>query len=178
MGPHPHGGGVDEDLGVFVAFRKILIVVRTHPGNHHNLPGALLLRDGLGCERRPSAAQDNHFLSRQRDFGPAEHVEKAVNVGVIAIELSRPANQGVDTADAFRRRVEGVAEFHHLPLIGDGDIQPPQIFPAEKTLQRLRLQFNEAVVLTAQRPVDGHGPAVAQLPSQQAVNPLFHYTSA
>ena len=44
----------------------------------------------------------------------------------------------------------------------------------QQPVQSIRLQLEKAVGAVAQGGMDGDGPAVAQLPAQQAVNPLIH----
>ena len=129
-GPHPNRGSVDNHLRAGVA-AQVVVIVRAAAGDDHYLPGLLLNCGGTGRQRRSPAAQDDHLFVRQRDARPAEHIQKTVNVGVIAVQLSLPANQGVHAADCLRRRVDNVAEGHYLPLIGDGDVQPADVLPLE-----------------------------------------------
>ena len=125
--------------------REVVIVVRTETGYHHNL-------------RRP-----------------AGHIEEPVDVRIIAHQLAVCApDDGVDAADGLRRRVDLIAQGHHVPLVGDGDVQAADVLPVKKGSQSIRLQLEKAVGAVAQGGMDGDGPAVAQLPAQQAVNPLIH----
>ena len=160
-----------------MALRQGFIIVRPGAGDHRDLPGSLHPRRRPGGEGGPAAAQDHHVLSLERNPRPAEHIQKAVDVRVIARQLPVPADQGVYASNGLRRRVDRAAESHHVPLVGNRDVQPADILPAEKIPQLLGLQLKEAVALAAQGLVDGNGPAVAQAAAQKAVT-LFAHTSA
>ena len=132
VGEHPHRGGVYDHLRVGVAV-QVVIVVRAGAGDHHDLPGAGLTSGGLGGERGPAGSQDHHFFSIQGDPGPMGHIEKAVDVRIIAHQGPIPlADDGVHAADGLSRWVEPVAQGHHVPLVGNGDIQPADVLPPEK----------------------------------------------
>ena len=124
---------------------------------------------GLGRQRGAAAAQNDHLAAGNVNAGTAEHVAKARGIGVPGVQLAvLPADQGVDTADIPGGVVNDVAVGHHVPLVGDGDVAAADVCVPQKGRQGLRLQLNEAVVPAAQGGVDGNGPAVAQLPAQQA----------
>ena len=111
--------------------------------------------------------------------GPPGHEAKAVGVGVEGQELSAPPHDGVDAADGGGAVIDLVAKGHDVHFVGDGHVESADVLPGEEGGQRLRLQLDEPVARTAQGGVDGHGPAVAQLPAQKTVNQLAHgHTSA
>ena len=95
MGIHPHRRGVGDDLRVGVAI-QIFIVVRAAAGDDGDMSAQLFQR-GLHRNGCTAAAQHQRLLSGGRDPTAAHHIEKAVKIGVVAVQRAvRPADDGVD----------------------------------------------------------------------------------
>ena len=169
VGVHTHRGGVDDVPGVGVSV-QVLIVVRPGAGDGDDLSGAQVLQHGVDGQGGPAGAQHQHLLAADLGPGGAEEVQKAVIVGVVPVQGAvGPLHDGVDAADALRRRGEGPAEGHHCLFIGDGDVQPPEIPPFQEGTHLLRRQLHQLIVVAGQPAVDGGGEAVPQVLPQQAV---------
>ena len=119
MGPHTHGSGIDEDLCVSVAVRQVLIVVRTCPGDHNNLPGALLPGGGLGTQNLEAC----EALMAQVDAFVAQGRPVAAICAAPSILGHRGFLKGRKACSypSFESRLEG-AEVMHQPAVIDGNI--------------------------------------------------------
>ena len=129
---------------------QIAVVVFTAAGDDHHLPGTLLFDAGHSGQRCAAAAQNHRFFPGKGDARPLCHPAEAGGVGVESVQFPvGPAGQGVDAADGLGHGIDHVAEGHHVPLVGDGDIQPTDVWLTEKALQFVRFQLNQPVALAA-----------------------------
>ena len=175
MGIHPHRRGVGDDLRVGVAV-QIGIVVRAAAGDDSDM-GAQLLQRGLYRNGRAAAAQHQRLLPGGRDPAAAHHVEKAVEIGVVAVQRAvRPADDGVDALQRRGRVRQFRAIGNHRFFIGDGDIQAVPAAGGQKAAQTLSGDFKEPVVVIAQLMVNHGGVAVAQRLAQQTA--MQHQTTS
>ena len=122
-----------------------------------------------------AAAQDHDLLSGQVHPGPPGHADHAVDVRVVAGEPAVPVHHRVHRADGGGPGVHLVAEGDHRLLIGDGDVQPPEVPAAKQLRHLLRRRGQQPVVVPRQRPVDLRGKAVPQLFAQK---PVFHQNTS
>ena len=146
MGIHSHRGGVGDDLGVGVSIQMI-VIVRTAAGNDGNVSAQLLQR-GLHRDGGPAAAQYQRFFSSGVDAAAANHVEKAEQVCVVAVQRTvRTVDEGVDALQSFRRLGQLCTVGHHRLLVGDGDVQAVPAAGAQKGIQVLLGDLKEPVVI-------------------------------
>ena len=146
MGIHSHRGGVGDDLGVGVAVQMI-VIVRTAAGNDGNVSAQLLQR-GLHRDGGPAAAQYQRFFSSGVDAAAANHVEKAEQVCVVAVQRTvRTVDEGVDALQSFRRLGQLCTVGHHRLLVGDGDVQAVPAAGAQKGIQVRLGDLKEPVVI-------------------------------
>ena len=168
VGVHPHRGGIDDILRVPVAV-QVAVVVRAAAGDGDHIPSPQVRQHRPHCEGGSAGAQNQHLLTP--DLGPRrlEQIAEAVVVGVVPVQRAvRFPHNGVDAADALRRRGEFLAVGHHCLFVWDGHVQPPEAPLLEKGAHLVRGELHQLVVITAQLPVDGGGEAVAQVLPQQA----------
>ena len=154
---------------------QIFIVVRAGPGDEYDLPRPHVLQHGLHCEGHAAGAQDQGLFAPELRPGGAEHIGKAVVVGIVAQKgaVLLP-DDGVHAADAPGLVGQSPAEGDHRLFIGDGHVQPLKRTVGKEVCQLLRLFLHQLVVIPGQLPVDGWGKAVAQLLPQQAIFQLAH----
>ena len=146
MGIHSHRGGVGDDLGVGVSI-QMAVVVRTAAGNDGNVSAQLLQR-GLHRDGGPAAAQHQSLFPGGVDAAAADHVEKAEQVCVVAVQRTvRPADEGIDALQPFRRLGQLCTVGHHRLLVGDGDVQAVPAVGAQKGIQVLLGDLKEPVVI-------------------------------
>ena len=141
-GIHSNRRGVDEDLCVRVA-GQIFVVVFTGAGHHDHLAGTHGFTYGLRGQRSAAAAEDDHLFAVYPDARPFRHPAEAGGIGVPGIKPAvRTADQRVDAADGLCGFIDHIAVCHHIPLVGNGDIQTANVGTGEKRPQFLRFQFN------------------------------------
>ena len=146
MGIHPHRGGVDDDLGIGVAVQMV-VIVRTAAGNDGNVSAQLLQR-GLHRDGGPAAAQHQRLFPGGVDAAAADHIKKAEQVRVVAVQRAvRTVDEGVDALQSFRRLGQLPAAGHHRLLVGNRDVQAVPAVGAQKGVQVLLGDLKETVVI-------------------------------
>lgn len=78
----------------------------------------------------------------------------AREVGVVSVELSAPADNGIHRADGTGGLGELIEQGDDRLLIGNGDVDAGEVLVAEERLQFLRLQLPEFVVIVREGAVD------------------------
>ena len=146
MGIHSHRGGVGDDLGVGVAVQMV-IIVRTAAGNDGNVSAQLLQR-GLHRDGGPAAAQHQRLFPGGVDAAAADHIKKAEQVCVVAVQRTvRPADEGIDALQFCCRLGQLRTVGHHRLLVGDGDVQAVPAVRAQKGVQVCLGDLKEPVVI-------------------------------
>ena len=156
-GIHPAGGRVDEHVRVRVQAGGVLIgecAVAATAGETVHLRRAETARDGHGRLRRAARAEDQHLFPLEREPNVADERRHAHEVGVVSIELSAPADNGIHRADGTGGLGELIEQGDDRLLIGNGDVDAGEVLAAEERLQFLRLQLPEFVVIVREGAVD------------------------
>lgn len=136
--------------GVLIGERAVAAAA----GETVHLRRAETARDGHGRLRRAARAEDQHLFPLEREHDAVDERRHAREVGVVSVELSTPADNGIHRADGTGGLRELIEQGDDRLLIGDGDVDAGEVLAAEERLQFLRLQLPEFVVIVREGAVD------------------------
>ena len=124
VGEHAAGGGVDDDLHVPAAHGLVV-------GQRAELAGAAGRQDGLAPLSRQNrlhggvgaaGAEDQHGFVGKIHAMHLGQIGKAQVIGVVAIELAIPVDDGVDGPDGLGLGVQHIAVGDDQLFVGNGHI--------------------------------------------------------
>ena len=150
----------------------ILIGKAAFPGSAADpvyFPGTELLR-GVGRGAGSAAGAENqHFFTGQIQADAADEPGQTVQVRVITGQFPVPADNGVDRADGTGGFIDFIQKGNDSLLVGNGDIDSPELPRRHEGGQLLRRQFLQFIGIAADFPVDFPGKTVRQVLADAAV---------
>ena len=158
VGIHTNGSGIDDDGGITMV-EKIIIVIFAGAGDDDHIR-FVHLQHGLhhfGCA---AAAKYQAFLSGGVDSALRQHGVETKMVCIVPNQPAVAADDGIHCAQIFRDGGQLVQVVDDGLLVGDGDVDAVPISVVEKIFQFVWLFLVECVFVIAQVGVDGRGVAV------------------